>query len=114
MATMLCIHCNQDCHGDAKALRSQLAASEAAARRWYLADGTFVEMSPAEVVEKRKAAAAALRAAMLALNGVKWLGNNLHNIKADPDRFREFYEAMQEVATAALAQCAALGIGEKQ
>lgn len=28
-----------------------------------------------------------------ALGGFIWIGNNLHNIKADPDNFREFYEA---------------------
>lgn len=28
-----------------------------------------------------------------AVNGFRWLGNNLHNIKDDPDTFRALFEA---------------------
>lgn len=28
-----------------------------------------------------------------AIGGFLWLGNNLHNIKADPERFKTLYEA---------------------
>ena len=47
---------------------SALEAAEDEARRWYLADGSFEELDPAQVIERRKAAAkeladvAALRA----------------------------------------------------
>ena len=30
---------------------------------------------------------------VVALNGFLWLGNNLHNVTADPARFVELYEA---------------------
>jgi hypothetical protein len=33
-----------------------------------------------------------------AIGSFLWLGNNLHNIKASPDKFREFYEAALEDA----------------
>jgi hypothetical protein len=35
---------------------------------------------------------------------VLWLGNNLHNIRQDPDRFREFYETMLKSAREAIAK----------
>lgn len=41
--------------------------------------------------------------AIAALNGFKWLGNNLHNIKADPDLFAKFYTSALEDAEKALA-----------
>lgn len=37
-----------------------------------------------------------------ALGGFVWIGNNLHNIKSDPERFRSFYEAALEDAREAL------------
>lgn len=40
--------------------------------------------------------------AIAALNGFKWLGNNLHNIKADPDLFAKFYASALEDAEKAL------------
>lgn len=38
-----------------------------------------------------------------ALRGFKWLGNNLHNITADPDQFKRFYESALADAENALA-----------
>ena len=37
---------------------------------------------------------------------VRWLGNNLDNIKNDPDRFRRFYETILKNAEAAFAEAA--------
>lgn len=39
-----------------------------------------------------------------ALNGFKWLGNNLHNIKEDPARFEKFFVSALNDAEKALAK----------
>jgi hypothetical protein len=41
---------------------------------------------------------------LLAVNSFRWLGNNLHNIREDPERFREFYEAALADANEAVAE----------
>jgi hypothetical protein len=41
---------------------------------------------------------------LTAVNGFRWLGNNLHNIKAAPDSFRGLFEAALEDAIAAVAK----------
>lgn len=39
-----------------------------------------------------------------ALGGFLWLGNNLHNIRGDPEPFRHFYEACLGDAKDAIAR----------
>lgn len=41
--------------------------------------------------------------ALAALNGFKWLGNNLHNIRSLPDQFESFYKAALDDAEKAIA-----------
>lgn len=50
-------------------------------------------MQSDECIRQLEEAEARLRAAEEVINGFRWLGNNLHNIKADPERFEDLYRA---------------------
>jgi hypothetical protein len=48
-------------------------------------------------------------ALLRAIGGFLWLGNNLHNIKHDPDRFRQIYEAAMADAKPAYDKAMMIG-----
>jgi hypothetical protein len=56
----------------------------------------------------------AIAQAIEAIGSYLWLGNNLHNIKAAPDQFREMYEAANQDGRAAYDRLVAIEkAGEK-
>jgi hypothetical protein len=51
--------------------------------------------------------------ALLAIGGFLWLGNNLHNIKASPDEFRQMYESAVEDAQPVYDRLGTLTVGDR-
>ena len=80
------ILCKNPGVGDVVAgMKAEIATLRAEARRWYTADGTFEEMEPAEVIERRKAAAKALDRAASDLESYALIVGIGDGASIDPD-----------------------------